>query len=331
MIKKCQPKIILLFVLSAILTLILQEWVGRSTIYSEKVVDKRLLLHNIILKNQLPEGKTLKDYGATGCNIRVFTVYLCELLHQISGLSVAKMYRIIDSVCIFLFYPLLFYFLSRWFNPVYSLIGILYYACISVLTYYLFYFHPWDRMSQLFWIVLLIFLYNNRIIPFTVLLIITMTVKFDVILLPGLYLIYQISKDNWKRISIITAGLFLVTFSISLILNIFFYSESPPINLERIIWQIRVNWEDMVVLNIAYPPLLGFTLLFILTFHKFFSKDRFMWASALFGIILLIFFFSFSNFQEIRAQMPVIILMLPSALTSLRMMFEPKCSKTSGI
>ncbi len=321
-LKERWVKIGLLLLLSAILTLILQEWVGRDSIYSEAYAEKRLLYHGMILNNNVPAGKTWSDYGAGGINIRVFTVYLVELLHRVSGFSIAKLYRVVDSVSMFLFFPLLFYFLSRWYSSVYCLIGILFFACASILTYYLYFFHPCDRLSLLCWLVLLILLLDNRLILFAFILAITMTVKYDVILLPALYWMYNVSQDNWKQVSTVTAILFLMTCGIFLALRTLLPGGFREMNPELRWWQITSNWKDIVALNVRYPPFLGFILPLILALYKPFARDRFIWSSAVFGIGLLIPFFLASNFQEIRAEMPVMILIMPSALFTLKLVLE---------
>jgi hypothetical protein len=71
-------------------------------------------------------------------------------------------------------------------------------------------------------------------------------------------------------------------------------------------------------LYVFYPPLLVFgpTLAFATVGAPF--GDRLMRAMALFGALLLIPLFIGSNFVEVRAEMPVLVLLLPAAIAGLR-------------
>ena len=317
LIDKSFVKAGLLIVLSAVLTLILQGWVGLITIYSEDMKDKRILVHEMILNNQLPdEGKTWRDYGANSVNIRIITVYIAEGLHHVSKIPVLKIYFIIDTLSLFITFLLLFYFLRKWVNPASSLIGVFYYACVCIMTYFLFYFHPWDRLSMVMWLILLILLKEDHLISFGILLIITMAIKFDVILLPGLYWLIKVSKSNWKRVTFITLILFICTFGTYWLLRIIFPGGFAQDGLEVLLFQIEKNISVMLSYNLRYPPLLGFVIPILLAFYTIKSKDRFTQASAIFGVLLLLVFFLNSNFIEIRAEMPVLVLLMPAALIS---------------
>lgn len=121
-------QIAFLILLCWALTTILQQWVGGITIYSESGwrPQARATLHEAILANSPPEGKTWVDMGANALNTRVFVVYLAEGLERFSPLTIHQSYRAIYSVSMFLAFLLLSVYLSRWFSPVYCLIGVLY-------------------------------------------------------------------------------------------------------------------------------------------------------------------------------------------------------------
>ena len=63
-------------------------------------------------------------------------------------------------------------------------VGLLYFVSILPLSYFFYYFHPWDRMSQLFWVLLFLCVKTGRTSAFAVALAASMLVKFDTVLVP---------------------------------------------------------------------------------------------------------------------------------------------------
>lgn len=57
--------------------------------------------------------------------------------------------------------------------------------------------------------------------------------------------------------------------------------------------------------------------------------DRLMRAMALFGALLLIPLFIAANFDEVRAQMPMFVLLLPAAIAGLRHLADPGNARNS--
>ena len=170
-------RIMMLLLLCFVMTATLQSWVGDHTIYGKKLRDQRIILHERIFENALPEGKSWKDYGATGTNVRVFVVYLVEYVHKLSGASICQLYRTVDSISLFLCFVGLFFYLRHWFDDHYCLIGLCYTAIVFVMTYYFHYFHPWDRISLLSWLLLIYLLREKRNILFAILLAVSVTIK----------------------------------------------------------------------------------------------------------------------------------------------------------
>ncbi len=193
-------KILLLVAFAGVITIALQAWVGRNTIYSERLEASRQVLHQSIVKNKPPEGYTWKMLGATNSlKIRVFTVFLVEKIHQLTKYELYKLYMILDTLCIFAIIIALFAYLKKWLDNIYCLVGVLYFCCILPLTYFLHYFHPWDRLSLLIWIFLLYLIREGKILIFIFVLVVSIAVKFDTILIPGLYFIYKVSRENWQK------------------------------------------------------------------------------------------------------------------------------------
>lgn len=131
---------------------------------------------------------------------------------ELSGLPLLKVYHAIDSVALFVALILLFGFLRGWAGRSIATIGVLYVAAILPLTYFLYVFHPWDRVSLVLWLAMLALLRRGRLVPFAIVLAASVAVKYDTVLLPGLYFLAYASRRSWLRVSLTTAALFAVSF-----------------------------------------------------------------------------------------------------------------------
>jgi len=316
---------LLLVAFAGVITIALQGWVGMNTIYSKRLAMKRQVLHHAIVKNRPPEGYTWSMLGANSVQIRIFTVFLVEKIHQTTKYDLNKIYMIVDTLCIFAIIIALFAYLQKWFDNLYCLVGVLYFCCILPLTYFLHYFHPWDRLSLLVWIFLLYLIREGKTLIFAIVLAISITIKFDTVLLPGLYFLYKVSRENWQKTFLSTVGLFIISFGTYYLLLRMFPGESESgFGYGQVLSQITKNFRYMAALNIRYPPLLGFGILGLLAVLGLPSKDKYVLACVVFGFGLVIPWFLFSNFQEIRAEMAFLVLLLPSSLMSLQMLLEPE-------
>jgi CoA transferase family III len=312
---------LLLVVSAAVLTLVLQYWVGRATIYSEEFAGKRSELHTAILKNEPPQGGLWHHVGANGDNTRVFAVYLAELLRWSTALPVSKGYFLIDSVALFLTLVLLFFYGRRWVSEPYCVIGLLYFGCMAVLTYQLHFFHPWDRLWLLSWIVLIMLVWDDRLVPLALLLPIAVSVKWDIAVLPVLYWLTYVSKANWRRVTLLTAGLLGVSFgAFGLLITI----RPGGFDLRTtVVQQLALNWDDFTALRLAYPPLLLFTVPLALAVLGLPDADRRVKASALFGVLLFVPLALKTYAAEVRAEMATFVLLLPAALLGLTRALAP--------
>ena len=309
-------RLVLIVLLAGSLTLVLQKWVGGLTLYESGKSDARLTLHRAILHNTVPAGyRSWAEVGANGTNIRIAVVYFAEAVHRFTGVDVLQVYRWLDTTALFASFLLLLAYLRQTSPPIYALVGLLYVAAILPLTYFFAYFHPWDRLSLACWIALLILLRAKRLLAFTVLLAISMTIKHDVVLLPALYFLAYVTHNDWKSVAVRTLLLFVLTFGILLSLRILLPGGSEPTDL---IVGLQKNWRGFVATLYSYPPLLGFTVPVILALLGFRQADRFSRASVLFAILLLPIFIIRTNFIEIRAEIPMLLLVLPTALIALR-------------
>ncbi|MBK8535851.1 MAG: hypothetical protein IPL59_12425 [Candidatus Competibacteraceae bacterium] len=314
--RAAQLLLLLFILLAGSLTMILQKWVGNITLYQAELEERRLVLHEAILNNQLPPGYTSwKSLGANGINIRVATVYLAEKIHRITNISILKIYKLIDTGALFISMLLLVAYLRKTSPPIYTLIGLLYFAAILPLTYFFAVFHPWDRLSLVCWIALLILLRSERHIAFTALLAISITVKYDTLLLPSLYFLANVAKYNWPRVVVSSALMFTVSFGVWIGLRIILPGGFEDKNVAG---QLLINLSDFRSNLFYYPPLLSFIAPILLALIGFRYSDRFSRASVIFGILLFVPFIILANFIEIRTQIPILILLLPSSLIGLK-------------
>jgi hypothetical protein len=304
-------------------TLIMQLWIGRSTIYAPELAPKVEATHQAIVDNRVPGGGTWSDVGLNTTNIRIGTVFLAEGIHRATGMTVPKIYQLVDTIMLFASLVLLVVFLSRIVPSSYALLGAMAFAVIVPLTYQRFYFHPWDRLSLFFWIVLLMLLQQRRTLLFAALLPLAMIIKFDVILLPGLYFLATVpplhDRRGVVRSGLITAGLFVITFGIYWGLQ-----AIRPGGFERVPLGALAaeNVQTIRELGLAYPPLLGFSSALLLAAVGFRSAGRFAKASTLFGLSLLAIYVVRARFDEFRTEVPVFLLLLPAALVGVRLLCE---------
>jgi hypothetical protein len=313
----------LLFLMSALLTITLQRWVGQTILY-DHVPSLAREIHYSILHNQLPQGRTWQELGANGTNIRVFVVYLAESLSRLAHRDVLAAYYAIDTISLFLFFVLLFFYLRNWVSPQDALIGLLAYAFFSILSYHLFRFHPWDRIAMLPWLAILWTTYKKRFVPLLILLPIAMTIKYDVILLPILYGAHLFRSGERRRAVVESVILMVVVVGTYLALQRIF----PGGFLQASVFSrdgssdIFFNLSVLRTYKFAYPPFLIFSLPILLNAIYFKRLPEFPRTAALFAVGLQLLMANTVHFAEVRAQMPVLLLYLPGTLLGLGMLFR---------
>ncbi len=104
------------------LTVVLQAYVGHSTLYSKELQDRREELHYAILLNKAPRAGNWDDVGASSLNIRVGAVYLAEAIHTVTRLDINTVYVLIDTVFLFAAVLALFFYLRIWLTDTYCVI-----------------------------------------------------------------------------------------------------------------------------------------------------------------------------------------------------------------
>jgi len=319
-------KVVLGLVASAIATQILQTGVGNTVLYAHSTVMKQYL-HQAIVTNQLPAGFTWESFGAQGCNVRILVVFLAEALHRLTGVEVLSIYGRIDSLCLFIFFPVFFLYLRHWLSESLSLIGVLYFALVNVMSYHFGYFHPWDRPSQLAWVCLLWLIRGDRL-PWAVgVLVVAVTIKYDVLLLIVLYGAHVAwVKGQPRRGWAGAAGMAAAGLGVLMLVVL----ARPGGNH----LQLRPGFGDGWVLftkNLqviwqkkgSFPPLLVFGIPVALGVGSLWKKPSFESLCVSLGLLMFIEFLLASQIQEVRAQMPLLLLFLPAALIRLEEILLP--------
>jgi len=308
-------RVVFLVLLCATLTLVLQEWVGDSTIYAERWVAAREEAHAALLHNRLPAGApSWESVGMNGLNVRVGVVYLAEGIHRVSGIRVVHVYHLIDSAALFASFLLLFVLLARRAPASHALIGVLFVATVLPLTYFLHRYHPWDRASMCLWIGLIMLLERRRLGAFALLLPLAVVVKYDVAVLPGLYFLLEVDREHWSRVTLRTIALLVLSFgTYALLLHLLPGGAEPRHPLAQILRNLTVLRE----MHLRYPPLLMFGGAAALAAYGIPVADRFARACAIFSLVVAVPLAVLTNFVEVRAETMLLLLLLPAMMAGL--------------
>jgi hypothetical protein len=322
------PGPVLLLALVALLTLALQFWVGRETIYAKSLEQQRSDLHFAVLENKPPGGGAWAAVGGLSIQKRIGVVYVAEAMRRATGMPIGRIYFMIDTVCLFASMLALFLLLRHWLPEVYCLIGLLYFASMLPLSYFFQLFHPWDRIQLLFWIVLLGWTFQRRFVWLALGLALSVLIKFDTVMLPLLYLLVHFGRRTAPRVLLETGLLFLIGFGIYAALGRAFPSpaDTGGFDLNSLMAIGQRNVARFTSMPISYPPLLVHLLPLLLAGWGLRDKPRFAVASVVFALVLSLIYFGFSNYEEVRAHLIVLVLLLPAALISLRRLLDERAA-----
>lgn len=301
-------------------TLTMQQWIGDVTIYQPVNRAKAEVLHRSILANEPPAGLAWDSLGANGTNIRVGAVFIAEGVHRAVGLSIPKTYLLLDTIFLAVGILLFARFLATWFRDEYVLLGTLYLIAVLPLTYFLVSYHPWDRLALVFWTMMLLALRTNRLLLFALLLPLSVVIKYDTVVLPGLYFLANVTPATWRRTTLTTLGLFVLSFGTFFGLITMLPGGFAAHSIAK---QIASNIDHMREFSLWYPPLLAFGVPLLLAGIGFRHADRFQRACAVFGILLFVPLFLQAFFAEFRAQVPSLLLLLPCALRGAEVLLAP--------
>jgi len=311
---------IVLCLFTLLSTVLLQRWIGALTVYAPDVEAKRLELHSAILANQPPAGGTWESLGARNTNTRVATVWLAEEMHRIAGIPVLKAYFAIDTLSVWISLLLLFWLLREWFDPICCLVGMLYFVSVLPLTYLFYFFHPWDRMSQCLWILIFLCIKRGWFTGLAVTLAASMVVKYDTVPVPAIYWLANVTRTAFVSVTLKALGLSLMAIAILVgLVALFPAGASTPPNPGDALARMAYNVESLARMKLIYPPLLMHGLPALLAFVGWSRADRVARAGVIVGLAVLVpLWFAGSNFHEVRAQVPLTILLLPAALFGLQ-------------
>ncbi len=316
--------LMVLVLLAATITLALQAWLGAVTIYSPDLDGIRLTMHRAIIANTPPEGGWAAIGGAA-VNIRITAVHAAQLLHEASGFSILRSYMILDTVFLFIALIGIALYLQRWMSPAWCLLGMLYSASILPLSYFEHFFHPWDRMHLVVWLLILAAIRDARFWGVFLGLAAAMTIKFDTVLIALLYGMTHIGRDRVARTLIECAALVVVAWAVLAVLHWALPAPAEParFSVALAVEHIAMNLQQLATLNVRHPVLLAWGPMALFAFWGLRRRPRFVIAGVAFALVLSVVWGSFTVFREMRAQMPLLLLLLPPALMTLRDWLEP--------
>lgn len=302
---------LLAIALSGAITVTQQKWVGVSTIYKPELWTAREMLHESILKNRLPDTvSSWTSIGANGFNIRLLTVWAAEGLHRLTGLTVQRSYLWIETIALLACCLLLYAFLEPYTGWPFALASLLYWGSVMPLTYLHHYFHPWDKPSIAFWLLALICTRQRWWWPLATVLLIGVVTKYDIVLFPILVFLASRKTEPWKPNVLRTVLLLALTFSTFVALRWF---APDGFDARPVLSQLKTNLTAMRSMLVSYPPLLALGLPAVLAAIGYSVADPFAKACVQFmGIVALILFLQ-TNFAEFRAEVPLLLLLLPAA------------------
>jgi hypothetical protein len=311
----------------------LQAWVGSTTIYAQALEAQREALHFAVLHNKAPNEGGWAAVGALSIQKRVGIVYLAEAIRHSTGWSIGKIYQLLDTIFLFISLLALFFYLRRWLPDIYCLVGVLYFCAVLPMTYFFQLFHPWDRLQLAIWIGLLCWIAQRQFVVLALGLVISIIVKFDTVLLPLLYAMVHFNRRHWQAVLLESIVLLALAFGTYTYLG---YHFPAPLDESHFTWigvqsLFQSNGQAMSRLSFRYPPLLVHALALLMALFYLGAKDRLVRASVAFALGMSVVFAVFTHYEEVRAHMVVLVLLLPSALISLMIWLEGRApTQTQG-
>ncbi len=304
---------LLLLLAAVIVTSVLQMWIGRAYLYL-KNNDKIAMMHQAILDQQPPDGRTWNELGANGLAQRLPVVLLAEFGRDVTGLAVHHVYWLQDSVFLFAELLLLMVWLRRFLPRPWAVVGWLWFVAIAPTTYLFYYFHPWDRPSQCLWLLALIGMVDRRHWQFFVALAVGMAVKMDMLFLPFAYAAMTYDAQSRKRWLGRAVGAFAVVGVIFLWQMAMFPREANAVEQGRALKQLATALQDLKKMGFTYPPLLMFGLPMTLLVMGWRNLQRYHRVALLYTIPLLTLYALTSEFRESRTHAPMFLMLLPGAV-----------------
>ena len=308
--------------LSLAVTLTEQKWVGGMSLYDPELRAARDRMHNAILNNELPDSaRSWSSLGGNGLNIRLLTVWEAEGLHRVTGMSVQRSYQLIETLGLLACCLLLFAFLESYTSWPFALASLLYWGCILPLTYLNHHFHPWDRPSTALWLLALICTRHRRWWALAAVLLIGVVTKYDILVFPLLVFLAFRKSEPWKQNVLRTAALLALTLSTFVVLRWIAPGGFEP---RSVLDQVSENLLTFREYWFVYPPLLALGLPAALAFIGYSVADPFARACVQLSWLVALILFLQTNFIEFRAEVPLLLLLLPCAWYGLSRITTPQ-------
>ena len=297
--------------LAGAITLTNQVWVGGRTIYAPDKEVARARLHTAILENRLPDDVARwGDIGAESTNIRVLTIWAAEGVRRVCGVSIHRAYLIVETAAVFVCAMLLFSLMKSCVGPEFGLIAILYLGAVLPLTYFLHYFHPWDKASLCIWIAALICVHSKRWLLLIPVLMIGVLIKFDIVVFPVFVFLAAVRQSTWQRAALLSALFVAVTFGTYGALLLMRPAEAGSWSTMQLVTH---NISEAVRYGWRYPPLLVVGMLAPLALSGYPVSNGFAKAGVEFAAVLTLILFLQTFVEEVRAILPLLPLLMPAA------------------
>lgn len=297
--------------LAGAITLTNQAWVGSRTIYAPEKEDARARLHTAILDNRLPDGvATWGQMGAESTNIRVLTIWAAEGVRRVTGASLHQAYLIVETAAVFVCAMLLFSLMKSCVGPAFGLIAILYLGVVLPLTYFLHYFHPWDKASLCMWIAAMICVHSKRWLLLIPVLMVGVLIKFDIVVFPVFVFLTEVRESTWRRAALLSALFAAVTFGTYAALLFMRPGEPGSWSTMRLVTH---NISEVVRYGWRYPPLLALGMLAPLALTGYRVANGFARAGVEFAALLTLVLFLQTFLEEVRALLPLLPMLMPAA------------------
>jgi hypothetical protein len=167
------------------------------------------------------------------------------------------LYKGIDLICIWLVLIVFFAYLHEQFTAWESALACLYFAAILPLTFAFHFYHPYDRASLVAWLLGIWCARAQRFWEFSAVTILAVLIKYDAIVLPGLYFYGNATPQTWRKYAFQASAIGIILFSMFVGLFLLLSGFYVWIDYADLILR---NFEMMVWNNLLYPPILAFGL-----------------------------------------------------------------------
>ncbi len=317
-----------LLILTLCVTLILQQYVGLASVYRSDLEARQTEVLERLINNDPPASGKWGDLGLSSANIRIASLWIIVAIKKLTGVGTQAAMRLLDTVCLWIFLSVLVPYLRFWFRRSTALLGLAYVVAVAPLSYFLFYFHPWDRLAALCWILSYWLVRRGDwrvlgvILPFLVM------VKYDIALVAGLYWLVWIGRTSPVSVTVRSAVLALSGFgTYILLLSMYPSSDTFASRSAMFLVNIRAPFEDPM----SYQPALAYLPLVVPIWLGLGRADQFVRASAAFAACFMLLALVTVNFIEMRAQMPILLALLPCALLGVERILNNDATPTRTV